>query len=260
MKNWLTLSFLYNFNPSLYNYINFKFYHFQFCSKDDPTITATLYLDNLANEIKNDIAKQASINKKFLTLAVIERILDNKEAKQQMILLFKKKQTALNREKIKEFLNEVNALLNPSAQAEPISQEPIAQPEPVIQSDQITQPESVTVKEEATHFAKFYARTYVIAAHIYLEINNNEPHYEELIWDIPALKEFITEKFKAPKIAKRIVKLKGFSYKKILSGKNSNNVIGQLKSQIEEISENPEVFGADVSAFAENLLKNISTS
>lgn len=39
MKDWLTLSFLYDFNPSLYNYINFTFHHFQFCGNDDLTIS-----------------------------------------------------------------------------------------------------------------------------------------------------------------------------------------------------------------------------
>jgi len=107
MSNWLTLSFLYRFNPSLYNYINFKFHHFQFCSKDDPTVTAPLYLNNLADEIKNEVAEQKSVNKKSLTLAVVKRILENKEAKQQMILLFEKKPTAI-KEEIKQFLDQVN--------------------------------------------------------------------------------------------------------------------------------------------------------
>jgi hypothetical protein len=137
MKNWAVLGLLYDLHPSLYNYINFKFHHFQFCSKDDPTVTASLYLDNLADEIKNEIAEQKSVNKKFLTLAVIKRILENKEAKQQMILLFEKKQTVINKEEVRQFLNLVNSLLNPLAEPELIIQEPMAQVEQTTQPEQI---------------------------------------------------------------------------------------------------------------------------
>lgn len=241
MKNWAVKGLIYDFNPSTYNYITSKFYHFQFCSKDDPTITASLYINNLAGEIKNDITKQTSVNKKSLTLAVIERILENEEAKQQMILLFEKKNTAINEEEIKQFLNQANFLLNPS-----------------IQSEQIAQQEQIIGTNERVSGADFPVRAYVIATHMYLELNNNELHYETLIRDTTALKEFITAKFKANRIAGRIADMKSFSYKKILSAKNNGNAIGQLKPQIEQIARNPATFGEDVSAFAKNVLKNIS--
>lgn len=44
-----------------------------FCKNDDPTITASLYLDNLAGPVTNEIAKQTSVNKKSLTLSVIKK-------------------------------------------------------------------------------------------------------------------------------------------------------------------------------------------
>lgn len=264
MKNWAVLGLLYDFHPSPYNYIKFKYYHFYFCKKDDPTITASLYLDNLAGEIKNYIAKEASVNKKTLTIAVIKKILENKEAKLQMILLFNKKQTAVNKEEIKQFLNQVNLLLNPSTEPELIIQDPIdqseqnTQPEPIAQSEQNTQPELIADKEEHIHFAKLYARTYLIAAHIYLEINNNESHYEALIQDIPGLKKFISAKFKIPKIAGTIDDMRGYSYKTTLSGRHNNIAKGQLKPLFNQIVQNPAIFGADVSAFAANVLKSIS--
>jgi hypothetical protein len=243
MKNWVSLSFLYNFNPSLYNYINFKFYHFQFCSKEDSTITASLYLDNLSWEIKNEIPVQKSVNKKSLTLAVIERILKNQEAKQQMILLFEKKHNAINKEEIKQFFNQVNILLTPS-----------------VQPEQLTQPEQITNREKILPITDFPVRTYVIATHMYLELNNNELHYETLIRDTTALKEFITAKFKAYKISGRIADMKSFSYKKILQSKSAASAKGQLIPQIKQISVNPEIFGKDVSAFAESILKEHSLS
>lgn len=221
----------------MYNYIKFKFHHFEFCGKDDPTITASLYIDNLADEIKNEIAEQKSINKKSLTLAVIKIILENKEAKQQMILLFEKKSDVVNKEEVKQFLNQVNILLNPSAKSESI-----VQPEPIIK------------KDVPFAIADFPVRTYVIATHMYLEITNNEIHYETLIRDTAALKEFIISRFKANKIAGRIADMKNFSYKKIISGKNNTSAKGQLMPQIQQIAGNPQIFRADVSAFAADIL------
>lgn len=248
MKNWLALSYLYSFNPSLHNYISFKFYHFQFCSKDDPTITACLYLDNLFGEIKNEIAEQKLVNKKSLTLGVIKRVLENDEAKQQMILLFEKKHNVVNKEEIKQFLNQVNSLLNSPTQPEQVNQ-----PEPIAQLEQI--------KDEAGAIAAdFPVRTYVIATHMYLELNNNELHYETLIRDTTALKEFITAKFKVSRIAGRIADMKNFSYKKILQSKSAGSAKGQLIPQIKQIAGNPQIFGKDVSAFAENILQEHSSA
>jgi hypothetical protein len=247
MKNWLLLSYVYNFNPSLYNFLNFKFYHFQFCSKDDPTVTASLYIDNLAGEIKNEKGKLTSISKKSLTLAVIERILDNREAKQLLITLLEKKHN-VSKDEIKQFLKQVNDLLNPPNV-----------PTQVNLPTSINQFEAVSDSTQPTG-ADFPVRTYVIATHMYLQINNNELHYETLIRDTTALKEFITSKFKANRISGRIADMKSFSYKKILSGKNNSSAIGQLKPQIEQIALNPATFGTDVSAFAKNVLKDISAS
>ncbi len=112
MKNWAIQALLYDFNPSLYNYIKYKWYHFHFCKKDNPTITASLYLDNLADEIKLEIAKQTSVNRKSLTLAVIKKILESKDARQQIIPLFEKKEIALRHEVIKLFLNQVSPLIH----------------------------------------------------------------------------------------------------------------------------------------------------
>jgi hypothetical protein len=65
---------------------------------------------------------------------------------------------------------------------------------------------------EPLSVSDFPVRTYVIATNIYLEINNNELHYETLIRDTTALKEFISTKFKLSRIPSRIEEMKRFSY------------------------------------------------
>ena len=217
----------------LYNYIKSRWSHFHFCKKEDPTITASLYLDNLAGEINHEISKQTSVNKKSLTLSVVKKILENKNAKQELVALFEKKEITPN-EDIKEFLDRIAPLIQ----------------------DSLNKDEPAADNEETSLPAELPVRTYVIATHIYLELNNNELHYETLIRDTTALKEFITAKFKAGKLSARIADMKSFSYKKILAGKNNDGARGQLKPQLKQIVANPAIFGKEVSAFAEKILKD----
>jgi hypothetical protein len=233
MKNWVIQDLLYNIHPSPHNFIKSRWYHFHFCKKEDITITAPLYLDNLADELKHQIAKHTSVNKKSLSLAVIKKVLENKKAKQEMIILFEKKEVAIN-EEIKMFLNIISPLI----------------------WDTSSYNDHTADNEEPAAFLELPVRTYVIATNIYLELNHNELHYETLIRDTTALKEFITAKFKAGKLSGRIADMKNFSYKKILSVKNNDGAKGQLKPQLKQIVGNPSIFGKEISAFAEKLLKD----
>jgi len=53
--------------------------------------------------------------------------------------------------------------------------------------------------------------------------------------------------------------MRGYSYKTILSGRHNNIAKGQIKPLFNQIVQNSAIFGADVSAFAEEVLKNISS-
>src|SRR4029079_6367352 len=233
MKNWVIQGLLYDINPSPLTYIKSRWYHFHFCKQEDPTITASLYLDNLIGEINHETSKQTSVNKKSLTLSVIKKILENKIAKRELVEIFEKKQVA-NTEEIKKYLDRIAILIQDSLHKE----------------------EFTTDNQEPGVPAQLPVRTYVIATHIYLELNNNELHYETLIRDTTALKEFITAKFKAGKLSARIADMKSFSYKKILAGKNNDGAKGQLKPQLKQIIANPPIFGKDVSSFAEKIFKD----
>ena len=233
MKNWVIQGLRYDYNPTPYNYIKSRWSHFHFCKMEDPTITAVLYLDNLASELNHEISKQKSVNKKSLSLSVIKKILENKKANRELIILFEKKQIGSN-EEIKEFLDRIAPLIQ----------------------DSLNKDEPPADTGETSIAAELPVRTYVIATHIYLELNNNELHYETLIRDTTALKEFITAKFKAGKLSARISDMKSFSYKKILAGKNNDGAKGQLKPQIKQIVTNPLIFGKDIASFAENILKD----
>lgn len=230
MKNWAIQSLRYDYNPSPQNYLKYRHSHFHFCKKDDPTITASLYLDNLLNEVKIETGKQTAVNKKLLTISVIKRSLENEFSRLEMETLFSKQ--TISNEDIRQFLETI-ASFTPT--------------------DKKKVHDSRAVEEANDHL--FPARTYVIATHIYLEINNNEPHYETLIRDVTALKEFIAAKFKASKLPGRIADMKNFSYKKIVQSKSNEGAKGQLKPQLKQIANNPEIFGKEVSTFAERIIE-----
>ena len=125
-----------------------------------------------------------------------------------------------------------------------------------LMQDSFKQDEIIEDNREPIGSSELPVRTYVIATHIYLELNHNELHYETLICDTTALKEFITAKFKAGKLSARIANMKNFSYKKILAGKNNDGAKGQLKPQLKQIINHPLIFGQDIAAFAEKILKD----
>jgi hypothetical protein len=233
MRNWVIQGMLYDINPSHFNYIRSRWYHFHFCKNEDPTITASVYLDNLAGEVNHELSKQTSVNKKSLILSVIKKVLANKNARQLLVELFENKETSLS-EGIKQYLDRISDLTQDS-----------------FEQDEI-------IKENREHIgsSELPVRTYVIATHIYLELNHNELHYETLIRNTTDLKEFITAKFKAGKLSARIADMKDFSYKKILAGKHNDGAKGQLKPQIKQIVANPLIFGNDIATFAENILKD----
>ncbi len=230
MKNWLWQSIKYDLKPTPENFIKFKWHHFVFCRNEDRTISPGLYLNSLLDEIKNELAKHKSVNKKSLTLSVIQNILQNPGTKKEMTILFEAAQ--VSDEAIKAFLNNITA-----DQTSTIGK---------TQAD----PDAGENKTES-----FHTRTYIIATHLYFEINNDESQYYTLMQDTQAFKKFLEQTFKATNLSGRLSKLKSFSYKHVLKGKNNDGEKGQLKPQFKQIISHPEIFGADVSRRADEILK-----
>jgi len=228
MKNWTIQGLRYDFSPTPLNYIRSRQSHYQFCKKADPTLTADLYLDNLSDEITHEIAKHTTVNKKSLTLSLFKRILNDYKQKETLATLFSREN--LTKEEITAFLRSLST-----------------NPEDIVNKGSNYDPQK-TVKPELP------VRAYLIASHIYLELHNNELHYESLIRDTTAMQEFIKSKFQADHLSKRLSDMKNFNYKSILKGKNNSSVVGQLKPQFKQISSNPEIFGIDVSRFAAKVL------
>lgn len=198
MKNWLWQSIKYDLKPTPENFIKFKWHHFVFCRNEDRTISPSLYLNSLLDEIRNELAKHKSVNKKSLTLSVIQNILQNPGTKKEMTILFEA--TQVSDEAIKAFLNNITA-------------------------DQ-TNKEETDLDAGENKADSFHTRTYIIATHLYFEINNDESQYYTLMQDTQAFKKFLEQTFQATNLSGRLSKLKSFSYKHVLKGKNNDGEKG----------------------------------
>jgi len=99
---------------------------------------------------------------------------------------------------------------------------------------------------------ELHAKTYAIAAHISFELAGKEPEFEALSHDLALLDKFIREQFRVKKLPGTFSNLKGYSYKRILEGKNISKK-GQLKPCLRQIFDHPQVFGEDISHHARQL-------
>lgn len=134
------------------------------------------------------------------------------------------------------------------------------EPVPVMECDPLTiitnDPLPVAVdaesRKEEPAGDNFYSRTYVIATQLYFERAGKAAEYETLVRQRAELEKFIIGHFKARQLPGTLSKWRGHSYKKILEGHKSSRK-GQLKPLFRQIIDHPEVFGADVSAYAQQV-------
>jgi hypothetical protein len=125
---------------------------------------------------------------------------------------------------------------------------------PVLQEDKISAPESAPAAEPAGEAPpELYAKTYVIGAHIFFELTGKEAEYEALSHQLGDLGIFIRAKFNIQKLPGTFSKLKGYSYKRVLEGKNTSKK-GQIRPCLRQIIDHPSIFGEDISHHALQLL------
>jgi len=104
--------------------------------------------------------------------------------------------------------------------------------------------------------AGFPAKAYVIATELHFELAGKEEEYAAFSRQMDQLARFIKDHFASGELPRNFKKLKGYTYKPILKGKNKSK-IGQLKPFFRQIAEHPEVFGEAVSARAQTIFKEL---
>jgi hypothetical protein len=100
---------------------------------------------------------------------------------------------------------------------------------------------------------EFNAKTYCIAAELYFELAGRQDEFQVLCRQLPDLVAFVKEKFKVARLPGRFKEFKGYSYKTVLTGHNTPKK-GQLKPPFQQIADNPQVFGEDITGRAREIL------
>jgi hypothetical protein len=128
-------------------------------------------------------------------------------------------------------------------------------PQSLVDPEPTVDPEPSVPEHNGVSSAEFPAKTYVIATQLHFELAGKEEEYAALSVHLDQLESFIKEKFAVPQLPANFQKnLKGYSYKPILNGKNTNKK-GQLKPFFRQIIGHPEVFGEAVAQYAKQVFE-----
>jgi hypothetical protein len=221
------------YHPTTAKFLQSRWHHFHFCKRNDINITASIYLDTTAEELRNDLLKHKSTDLRTLVYRSFLDALADPAIRKEIFFFFDAGD--ISKETIRELQTRINEIRNPPPRLNEFRKPP------------------VDAREEERSEV-FYSKTYVVAAHLHFELAGKEPEYEALTRQIPQLEHFIRETFKTGKLPGTLSKFRGYSYKKILQGKNTGEK-GQLRPVFRQIIDNPQIFGEPVARYAESLLR-----
>lgn len=98
------------------------------------------------------------------------------------------------------------------------------------------------------------AKTYFIAAELYYELAGQQDEFQALCRQMDELTAFVQKQFRVVRLPGTFNKLKGYSYKKVLTGRNTAQKKGQLKPHFRQIADNPPIFGEALVGRAREIL------
>jgi hypothetical protein len=97
------------------------------------------------------------------------------------------------------------------------------------------------------------AKAYYIAAELYYDLEGQQDEFSVICRQMAELKAFVQKQFKVGQLPGTFDKLKGYTYKGILTGRHTAKK-GQLKPHFRQIADNPQVFGEAISGRAREIL------
>jgi hypothetical protein len=120
--------------------------------------------------------------------------------------------------------------------------------------DEAVPPEALVVEgSEQRGVRLLKAKTYFIAAELHFELAGREEEFQVKSRQMSELMAFVKEQFCVERLPGTFDKLKGYTYKSVLTGRNDAKK-GQLKPHFRQIIENPQVFGEAIAARARLIL------
>ena len=261
---WVWYSFLYWISPTFSNHLKFRWHHYKFCKGRAEVFRVQLYLGEWKLEIERIIAKNPrAIIPSHGHFAILEMI---KHQKIEKIVTFLESNNI--EESLEVFIGELNKLKNTNLdylETLPLPNTNDFNRSKINESNtpQSNEDENSSLKEKlesendnvSLNSDQINVRTYVIATQIYYEIFlNSEDLYE--------MKKYTNEYVKTIKRLfpvrdlpdHNMSRLKNFDYTRTLKGKTGSSK-GQLRRQLEQIVNNPSMFGEEIAKYAEYLIK-----
>ena len=228
--------------PNETHFLRSKWYQYRDARMFNRELTILQYLDRLVREIKTHLSRPGLSEKRKCILKDFLEALYNNRLREEIILFLEK--ADISEKDIHQVWEKIHAAWRmPEEEQAPVLAEG---PAPVPDGDQ-----APVLAGEAP--PELYAKTYVIAAHIFFELAGKEEEYEALSHQLGDLGIFIRDTFHIQKLPGTFSKLKGYSYKKVLEGKNTSKK-GQIRPCLRQIIEHPFLFGEDISDYALQLL------
>lgn len=265
---WVYYSFLYWINPSFSNHLKFRWYHYKFCKGRAEVFRIQLYLGEWKLEIEKIIAKNPkAVIPSHGHFAILEMI---KHQKIQKIITFLESDNL--EESLAVFIEELNQQNNAnSGDLETLPLPNINGPRGLKinelntqeSKEKVTAPQPEREKEDLkaeetnafSSFDKINVRTFVIAIQIYYELFRSSEEIYELKKSTNEYVKAIKNLFRVDNLPDHnISRLKGFDYMEALKEKTASRK-GQLRRQLEQIKNNPSIFGEDIAKHAEGLIK-----
>jgi hypothetical protein len=266
---WVWYGFRYWVNPSFFNHLRARWYHYKFCKGRAEVFRIQLYLGEWKQDIESILIKRPKAiipsHGFFAILKMIEEkkvqklvaFLDSENVKEG-IAAFIEELKMLNSTINEHYLETLPALnKNDSSKSNNNVIETSTPINNIPTTDEVTLNSKESPDDEhvvsAISTLEINARTYIIATQIYYELYRSRQEYLELKQSMPQYLIVIKQLFNA-NLSNNISKLKSFDYQKILN-ENKATQKGQLRRQLEQIKNNPRLFSERVAMYVDNLLK-----
>jgi hypothetical protein len=254
LKAFWMVAMKFYFSPTEKNLVVSFWYDYQHFRRVQPDKSSDEYLDSRVREIKRNMADLARSVKSRQLNGDLLQALENKRIRSMFV-------SYLDSPSPREDYRRMAATIRGAWRAEgahevnggadlgrDVVNERVVEAADEGGVDEVN--EAVESKEPSLH-----AKAYVIAAQLCFEAKGKGLEFDAFSQNIPELIKFVREQFGVEKLPGTFEKFKGYSYKLILK-ERSGTKKGQLKMPFRQIRDHPEVFGEEVAARANEILKN----
>lgn len=217
------MGMVYQWNSTFRNHLRFRWYHYKFCKGRALIFSTQDYLNEWESSILDRLIKYpGEIIPSFGLKVILNKM---EKEKYEKIISFLESEDV--NQGIDMFIQELNS------------------PEIFIPANQQIQ-KTETLSNQSGPRHKIEARAFVIALNIYYQLHNRENEYKSLIHSKAQYEETLRFIFRVKKISTHLSKVIKFNYKDELNKPKNNKGRSQLKKQLQQIINAPEIFSKEI--------------